>query len=149
MTVAELFVVNQRVNAGESLASIAREHGIKPDTLHKQYRRVFGAVGYRGPNGGRKVTPCLLKAVRRRVARGERLRTIAKELEINPNTLASAYRRAGYSNPNPGGNKKHWCRIREAELAMRDWRNNARGCKALDWLISDILKRNFPYQYGC
>lgn len=115
------------------MAAVARELGLKPDTLWKQYRRVYPATGRR-----RVVTPEVLVVTRIRVLRGERVRTIARTLGLNPNTLASAYRRAGMENPHPGGNVVGWYRSREAEQAFRDWRLNARGRDGLDRIIMAI-----------
>lgn len=140
-TVSDLAAIHRRALAGESVAEIARSLGEKPDTVHKRLRRAgFPPIGWRGPDL-RVVTPDLLLRVRRRVVRGERVRTIARELGINPNTLASAYRRAGHPNPHPGGHRRFGPLLSEFERACRNWRIDPRGRRAVDWILEDLARR--------
>ena len=141
LTIADLNKVKQRVENGESLTSVARELGIKPNTLYAQYRRTFGNPGPCGRHGKPVITKEMLIYAANRIKKDRKvsLNSIARELGVNQNTLRAAYRRAGYKNRHGPGNTKHWLRVKQAEEAMKDWRNNEQGMYALDSLIDDLV----------
>lgn len=141
MNVHDLSVVHKRVEAGESLTAIARELGVKPNTLYAQYRRVYGPIGYRGGKTGRViVTEEILEECEARVREGESLYAIAHEKGINRVTLQRAWDRSGRKNPNPPGqrpgNRTH--RTSRGVDAMRDWEHDPKGHDAVAWIIATL-----------
>lgn len=141
MNVHDLSVVHERVEAGESLTAVARELGVKPNTLYAQYRRVYGPIGFRAPGGGKKVvTEEILDEAEERVHRGESLYAIAHEKGINRITLQRAYEKSGRKNPNPPGqrpgNRTH--RASRGVDAMRDWKHDPKGHDAVAWIIATL-----------